>query len=476
MGTSLDFYQRLNKLQPEVRDKLLTALRDVVFDEAPVEEFRTEPGWNTSVFRGDDEAGQPQQVQDNYLGDARAVLTGNYTDIPSIDEPIIFQPTGRRSALNVSFDVPALSKSWFSRDLLPQRGAVIIGPNGSGKSTMLSRLSRVAYASPFERSLETMSALGYLQPVGLGFFKIISVSYSAFDSFSLPGTYLQDLKQIVLDVERGDGRFVFCGLRDIAREGREDIERYESFDIKDADTRPLQPPERRPNIHLKSLDMLADEFSGYLNIIAEKRRGGLFEKALNLLLADQSFSVLPERSAQTLLGEDPRAAFMAWSTGHKIALHVIAALTAPASMRALVLYDEPESHLHPPMVAAMMHAIRYILKETDAMAIIATHSPVVLQETLARHVRVVRRGPEGPIITQPMSETFGENIGTLVHDTFGLRAGDTDFHELLDGLIAFFGSFEEIDALFEPGLSAQARAYVMARFADETFTDKDDRR
>jgi hypothetical protein len=166
-----------------------------------------------------------------------------------------------------------------------------------------------------------------------------------------------------------------------------------------------------------------------------------------------------------LLGADPKAAFLAWSTGHKIVLHVVASLVAHIVPRTLVLYDEPETHLHPPLIAALMKAIRIVLEELNAFAIVATHSPVVIQETLARHVRVVRRVGDSFRIHAPLGETFGENAGVLTYDAFGLTASAADYQEVLDLLIAQLPDIAAVEELFTPGLSAQARAYVMASFA-----------
>ena len=122
-------------------------------------------------------------------------------------------------------------------------------------------------------------------------------------------------------------------------------------------------------------------------------------------------------------------------------------------------------HLHPPLIAALMHAFRIVLEEKDALAIVATHSPIVLQETLAQHVRIVRRNGQNFEVLTPGIETFGENIGVLTYDTFGLTAASTDFHKILDRLIVSFSDINEINELFTPRLSGQALAYVMAGLA-----------
>ncbi|MFD7630846.1 AAA family ATPase [Streptomyces sp. NPDC059851] len=49
--------------------------------------------------------------------------------------------------------------------------------------------------------------------------------------------------------------------------------------------------------------------------------------------------------------------------------------------RSLVLIDEPESHLHPPLLASFIQTLSRLLTERNGVAVVATHSPpVVLQE------------------------------------------------------------------------------------------------
>jgi ABC-type molybdenum transport system ATPase subunit/photorepair protein PhrA len=90
---------------------------------------------------------------------------------------------------------------------------VIVGKNGSGKSSILSKISRVAFSSSKERQSEALSTVGKITPIGIRFPKIIGISYSAFDSFQIPGVSIADKKQILSDMLSGRGRYVFCGIR-----------------------------------------------------------------------------------------------------------------------------------------------------------------------------------------------------------------------------------------------------------------------
>jgi energy-coupling factor transporter ATP-binding protein EcfA2 len=467
VGTSLDYYQRLNEIPPHERDEILDALRDVVAIPGLQGQFRGEPGWKTSLFRDNPDP-------DEFLSDANAILTGNFAALPDLQLKLVFHPTNWITPLILNFDAP---DPWFylgrhrhlgpsgRATLLPKRVIAIIGRNGSGKSTLLSRIARVAFAPPSDRSLAEIRAIGVFEPVSIGFTKIIAVSYSAFDSFIVPALYDSELRQLASDIERGGGRYIYSGLRDIVAEARDDLGVVDARTLPETERALLKSEDRRTTTKLKSLTQLADEFQRLISQIENNGDDALFEAALKPLLADPSFADIEIEERAALLGSNPRDAFLSWSTGHKIALHVVASLVAHATRKALILFDEPEMHLHPPLTAALMHGLRIVLEEKNAFAIVATHSPVILQETLARHVRIVRRTGDTFRILEPSLETFGENVGTLTYDAFGLVAAATDYHEVLDLLIEGFSTLDEINELFAPRLSGQALAYVMAGLA-----------
>jgi hypothetical protein len=323
----------------------------------------------------------------------------------------------------------------------------------------------VAYASPLERGMPAVEAIGTFNPSSIGFMRVIAISYSAFDNFIVPSVFDTDLRQLASDIEKGAGRYVFVGLRDIAAEARDDAEAADLKFASRGERVAVSAEDRCTSTKLKSLDQLADEFVRLVGQIDRNGDGPLLDAALEPLLADPSFVDLEGQTREELFGDDLRNRFIGWSTGHKIALHVVASIVAHAVPRSLVLFDEPEMHLHPPLTAALMNALRIVLEEKNALAIVATHSPVVLQETLARHVRVLTRVGNDFEITTPKAETFGENVGILTQGVFGLTSAATDFYRVLDLLIEGCDTLDEVNEFFSPELSGQALAYVMTGLA-----------
>ena len=66
----------------------------------------------------------------------------------------------------------------------------------------------------------------------------------------------------------------------------------------------------------------------------------------------------------------------------------------------------------------------------------------------------------GISVEEPEIETFGENIGLLTRHVFNLDNSRSDYVGVLKELSSHL-SIEEIEELFEHGLSSQARVFVM---------------
>ncbi len=179
LGQDLDYYERLAGLPKQVRSEVLLHLRDALSNPEHAASFFEEEGWNTSLLRDVD--------WESFKQDAAVVLERDYNRVAQLGLKLEFQMTGWRDPLLLDFEAPRSPFFMPSQDnLLPERLAVIIGRNGSGKSTLLSRLARILHASQRDRADKYLSELGKISPEGVGFTRIVNISYSAFDAFQLP--------------------------------------------------------------------------------------------------------------------------------------------------------------------------------------------------------------------------------------------------------------------------------------------------
>ena len=98
----------------------------------------------------------------------------------------------------------------------------------------------------------------------------------------------------------------------------------------------------------------------------------------------------------------------------------------------------------------------------NGVAIIATHSPVILQEVPRSCVWKLRRIGSKSIAERPEIETFGENVGILTREVFGLEVTQSGFHKLIQVAVEKGNNFNDTMGMFDKELGAEARAILRA--------------
>lgn len=69
------------------------------------------------------------------------------------------------------------------------------------------------------------------------------------------------------------------------------------------------------------------------------------------------------------------------SSGQATILLYITKLVSSINQGSLVIFDEPETFMHPPMVKAFIRAVSELVDNNKAFCLMATHSPVIIQES-----------------------------------------------------------------------------------------------
>ncbi|QOG03483.1 AAA family ATPase [Flavobacterium sp. MDT1-60] len=464
LGGSLDYYERMSQLEDNSKEKILDFLNDIIKKPEIIPFFSEEQGFTSSLMRD-------ITFEDDLFHLAPIILTGKYDNLPSKWE-LDFSFISKEMKERIVFDFS--SKEYLingQKESLPNRICVIIGRNGSGKSTLLSKIARLVFSSAQDRIY--IKEMGTIEPLGLGFPRIINLSYSAFDSFQVPGITFVEKKQICEDINNNKGRYIYCGVRDISKEVEEELKILKSSENGRINLEDILNDKYEFNF-LKSLSTIESEFLFAWNKILETyEKTKLLNEALELLSQEASLNFLSDIKIEEIRGGSEESFFKNLSTGHKFVIHSIFKLIYHIQKRSLILFDEPESHLHPPLLAVLMKVLRHILDEQSSFMIITTHSPVAIQETLQKHVIVIRR--EGNSITtfHPENQTFGESIGSLTSDIFGLSSDYKDYHEELDKIVDSYkgdiNNFENyISYLFDSNISSQAYAYMHSKFHNKT--------
>lgn len=148
------------------------------------------------------------------------------------------------------------------------------------------------------------------------------------------------------------------------------------------------------------------------------------------------------------------------SSGHKYIILSITKIVEIIDPKSLVLIDEPENHLHPPLLSSFIRALSYFLRKRNGFCILATHSPVVLQEIPQACVYYLRRYGNEFSIENPDIETFAENVGTLTSEVFKLEFENSGFYSMLSDEVKNNNSYKEILAKYNNKIGLEGRAIL----------------
>ncbi|MBY5399449.1 ATP-binding protein [Rhizobium leguminosarum] len=419
LGQGEDYYESLNKLSDAQRQKMLVGLRDVAFNLTLFDQVRNEPSMATSLLRSVSATSITGRLHRLTTGDAELTkFSFLYTLPPSIaPEGMVFAPP------TMSFEVVPDSEP-------PSNVHVLIGRNGVGKTRAMKGLIKALLDRHDKAPDSGGQVIFNAERPGEGqFSSLVLVSFSAFDDFAIVPAVTDPIP-----IEQ-------VGLRDTAA---------------DADTSAL-----------KIGKALSVDFRKSLDRCRTGLRASRWREAVATLEADDLFA---EAEIGELLGgegedwaEATEERFGRLSSGHAIVLLTITRLVELVDERTLVMIDEPEGHLHPPLLSAFIRSLSRLLVSRNGVAIVATHSPVVLQEVPRSCAWKLRRSGRKSEVERPTIETFGENVGILTREVFSLEVTRTGFHRLLvEAVFERKFSYDQAVAQFGDQLGTEAKAIIRA--------------
>lgn len=431
LGQDDSFYDELNELGPTVRDKILRGLRGVALDLELFNLALAEKVTGTSLLRSVARSTVTGQFHRMARGGARLSRYEFSYTLPHKD---------KKAALKLGFVVEPGSYP-------PTNIHVLIGRNGVGKTTILNHMTHSVVNENAKPEVHGAFSVGPFDFSNVHVFSnIVSVTFSAFDPFE-PLSDRQDRSAGV--------RYAYIGLKRVR---------------KRKEGPPLAP---------KTPERLSQEFSNSVSLCRSGARASRWRRALEVLESDPIFrdaEVASLASPDIDLDEKQfkalaRELFSRLSSGHKIVLLTITRLVETVEEKTLVLLDEPEAHLHPPLLSAFVRALSELLIDRNGVAVVATHSPVVLQEVPKSCVWKIRRAGSRSGADRPEIETFGENVGILTREVFGLEVTHSGFHQMLRGAVASNFDFEAVVNRFGGEIGGEARAIIQALIAARDYDE-----
>lgn len=417
LGQSESYYEALNMLDRNLRVAILSGLKDCAAD--------------LSIF----EAWSDEEVmRESLLRDVRsATVTGRFNRLTQGDAKLTEFEFSYH--LPTSNDYPEASMSFevTPNSQPPTNVHVLIGRNGVGKTRCMRQLALALLGREADQGNPVGDITMEAEDTGgaVTFAGLVLVSFSAFDDFELV-------------LEKND----VMGCHQVGL---------------------IQSTAKKTKI--KNFEDLGKEFA---NSLANCQSGALAERWCSAVKTLEEDDLFAESNVTSLLDEEDKEAlktrarqlFKELSSGHAIVLLTLTRLVELVDERTLVLLDEPEGHLHPPLLSSFIRCLSDLLVKRNGVAIIATHSPVVLQEVPQSCVWKLRRSGDFSIVERPTIKTFGENIGVLTREVFGLQVTKSGFHKLLQEAVDDDLSYRSVLKRFNGELGDEAKALVQALISE----------
>ena len=434
LGQGTDYYRKMAALPNGYGKKVLTALRDMVVDPNIVDEVKDEEVFKISLLRDT----SLSMVRGQYVRvlDGQAELTNFKFKFhrPEADD---------LGEISIKFNV--IAESTPSTNV-----HAVIGRNGVGKTTLLNgMIEAITYRKGPGRFLD--SSGWTTSEIAEDYFSgLVSVSFSAFDPFSPP--------QEQPDPSKGTC-YSYIGLKDPEKKDRHKTIAELQIDCVKSLSACFRSPEKKAR-WLNAIQKLgSDENFSRMRL----------EQLVNVFLGiEVNHPHVGQSDTREFLDQYLQLALpylSKMSSGHAIVLLTITRLVEVVQEKTLVLLDEPESHLHPPLLSAFIRALTELLYEQNGVAIVATHSPVVLQEIPKSCAWKVYRTGKSITVKNPDIETFGENVGLLTSDVFSLEVERSGFHSLLIKDVAAGESYDQVLGKYNQQLGSEGRSILSSLIA-----------
>lgn len=395
LGQELSYYSNLKTFFPNEYMEILRRLNDIALFDDIRKKFIEEKGVQVSLLRF--------SSAEKALNEAKEIFKDELIEKNISFDYLVTMPYDY-SSVKLHFD-------FKKNEFLPYRINVLIGKNGAGKTRILTSLANSL--SGYTDDNEIGSFVDKRPPID----KVLSISYSAFDSFRKPPN----------SDERNVFSYVYCGIQ--SEKGT------------------------------LSLQQLKDNLRNAYVSLKDKGRKDIWESVLAELMEDE------HKETVKIISEE-RFDDVNLSSGQQILICTITELIANIENESIILFDEPEIHLHPNAIANIIRMFYKLLEEFNSYAIFSTHSPILLQEIPSRYVQALNRVDNILTVRNPDVECFGNNVSDIVFDIFDVKNIESNFKTYFTKL-SLSQNYEEICNLFNGKLSLNALIYLNNCYNEE---------
>lgn len=398
LGQTQTYYDNIKKLFPEAYRSILWALKDCSVFSQIEEHYRNHKQFH-SLIRED----KAEQIlrEEKYIIEGQNIESKyqfSYKFIPEYAQ-------GDFVDIEFEFD---------NNTVLANRLYAVIGKNGVGKTQFITTL-------PMDIANKEGSKFNSYIPI---FSKIIAVSNSYYDHFKIP-------KKTV------SFNYVYCGLSKM--EGDQKVI-LPHKDMQESLVNACKQIEKHNRI--KSLKNILE------NILEKDTIEQFFLEESN---EEDNIAFLNDEKKLSFQYNNIPSICNIISSGQNVLMYIFCNIIANIRYDSLILFDEPETHLHPNATSTLMTAIYKLIEDYKSYCIVSTHSPLIIREVLGRNVYVMEREDNYPSIRKIGLDSFGENLTVLTEEIFGNKEVAKYYQEKIRYLINQECSYERIVELLKTG-------------------------
>ncbi|WP_024608650.1 AAA family ATPase [Pseudoalteromonas sp. TAB23] len=409
LGQTSEYYKNIKRLNLEC---MLEDLNDCAVSDTIRGKFSSLVGFSTSLLRS--------SMAEKLLNEAKVIFSSQVTVPQKKEDDFSFkynvQLLNSRESTEMSFN--------FAREeILPFRINVLVGKNACGKSQVLSNLALTLSGMGIENKGEITkhdhSSL---------FGDVHVISYSPFDTF-------KDLSQLnggkvsKTNISSGLIPYKFYGIRKLVNiDGKQEVVLKSHKETK------------------KELNKSYNEIlkNNQLDFISE-----IFETCLG-------WKVVTGDPKKVIDNYDN------FSSGQKILVKTITDFLSSVKKDDLVLIDEPETYLHPQGVSNFYHCIKKLLDYTKSYCIMATHSPIIIQETPSKFINIMTEVGTNIRVKKPNSETLGQGFSSIISEIFKIDFDDLSFFDTLEEFKKKGVTLDKLELILGNKLDFSAKSYFMS--------------
>lgn len=272
-----------------------------------------------------------------------------------------YKPAYSQEFSNITFNFENIIREDKKHDFFDQRIYAVIGKNGTGKTGLLNHLAKDI---PNENNSN-------FKPCAPIFQKIMYLSSSCFDNEP--------------DVDKDERyNYIYSGIS--------------------------SRKEESARIFIK------DKVLKFYNLINRCGREDFLIKSFIKLLPDTYEEVSADEDKIDI--DKLLSSLDYLSSGECIQIMHLFTIIANIFSGTLLLFDEPETHLHPNAINNLISTLIYILEEFNSYAIISTHSPMIIQNLRAKEVITATRYGDKCVFSSLPFESLGNNLSSITDCIF----------------------------------------------------------